>query len=74
MAKDTSLEKLGTVIRKLAKAKYKSNVAFATACDVQEATIRRVIAGKQNVSFKILGNICEALDIKMSDLLKEIGK
>jgi len=48
-------------------------VEFANVCDVNESTIRRILQGKQNISIKVLKRICEALDIKMSDLLKEVG-
>ena len=67
------LVKIGDYIGKKAKAKFKSNVEFANVCDVNESTIRRILRGQQNISIKVLKKICEALDIKMSDLLKEIG-
>lgn len=74
MSKDKDiLVKLGESIRKKAKNKYKSNVELANVCDVAESTIRRIIAGEQNISINVLKRICEALDIKMSDLLKEAG-
>lgn len=68
------LVKLGDYIGKKAKVKFKSNVEFAYVCDVSETTIRRILSGEQNISVKILERICEALEIKISDLLKEIGR
>jgi transcriptional regulator with XRE-family HTH domain len=70
--KDT-LALIGDYIGKKAKAKFKSNVEFANVSDVNESTIRRILRGEQNISLKVLKRICEALDIKMSDLLKETG-
>jgi DNA-binding Xre family transcriptional regulator len=67
------LAKIGDYIGKKASKKFKSNVEFANVCDVSEITIRRILAGKQNVSIKVLKQVCDALDIKMSDLLKDIG-
>lgn len=67
------LVKLADSIGKRAKVKFKSNVEFANVCDVNESTIRRILQGQQNISVKVLKRICEALEIKMSDLLKEIG-
>jgi DNA-binding Xre family transcriptional regulator len=64
---------IGDYIGEKAKTKFKSNVEFADVCDVNESTIRRILRGKQNISLKVLTRICEALDIKMSDLLKETG-
>lgn len=67
------LVKIGDYIGKRAKAKFKSNVEFANVCDVSEGTIRRILQGEQNISIKVLKRICEALEIKMSDLLRETG-
>jgi transcriptional regulator with XRE-family HTH domain len=67
------LVKIGDYIGKRAKVKFKSNVEFANVCDVNESTIRRILRGEQNVSIKVLKRICDSLDIKMSDLLKELG-
>ena len=67
------LVKLAESISKRAKAKFKSNVEFANVCDINESSIRRILQGKQNISIKVLKRICEALDVKMSDLLKEVG-
>jgi len=71
--KDDLLVKVGDYVRKRAKMKFKSNVDFASACDVTETTIRRILQGKQNISIKLLERICEALEIKMSDFLRETG-
>ena len=74
MAKEKDiLVRLSEVIQKKAMQKFSSNVEFANVCDVAESTIRRILAGQQNISLKVLKRICDALDIKMSDLLKEIG-
>lgn len=67
------LIQIADVINKKAKAKFKSNVEFANVCDVNESTIRRVLQGKQNISIKVLKRICDALEIKVSDLLNESG-
>jgi transcriptional regulator with XRE-family HTH domain len=67
------LLKIGDYIGEKAKIKFKSNVEFANVCDVSESTIRRILLGKQNLSIKLLKRICEALDMKMSELLKEVG-
>ena len=67
------LIKLADGIGKRAKTKFASNVEFANVCDVNESTIRRILQGKQNISVRVLKKICEALDVKMSDLLKETG-
>jgi len=74
MAKEKDiLIRIGDYINKKAKAKFKSNVEFANVCDVNESTIRRILQGEQNISIKVFKRICDALDIKMSDLLREVG-
>lgn len=70
--KDILLQ-IADIISKKAKTKFKSNVEFADVCDVNESTIRRVLQGKQNISLKVLKRICDKLDIKLSELFKEIG-
>jgi transcriptional regulator with XRE-family HTH domain len=65
---------LGNAIGKKAKAKFKTNVDFAFACDVDEKSIRRILNGEQNVSIMVMKRICSALEIKMSELLAEINQ
>lgn len=67
------LVKIGDYLGKKAKVKFKSNVEFANVSDVDEKTIRRILAGEQNLSIKVLKRICDALNIKLSDLFKEVG-
>ncbi|WP_298221154.1 helix-turn-helix transcriptional regulator [Flavobacterium sp.] len=66
------LIKLGGIISERAKAKFKTNLEFASACDIDEKSIRRILKGEQNFSIKIFQKICLALDIKMSELLSEM--
>jgi len=65
------LPKLGLIINERAKAKFKSNLEFASACDIDEKSIRRILKGQQNFSINIFLKICIALNIKMSELLAE---
>lgn len=67
------LVKLGKIIEAKAKTKFKTNLEFASACDIDEKSIRRILKGDQNFSIQIFSKICVALDVKMSDLLSEIN-
>lgn len=67
------LIQLGNNINARAKAKFKTNLEFASACEIDETSIRRILKGKQNFSIKIFLKICTALDIKMSELLSEVN-
>jgi DNA-binding Xre family transcriptional regulator len=69
---EEQLIQLGQLINDRAKAKFSNNLEFASACDIDEKSIRRILKGNQNFSITIFSKICSALDIKMSDLLKEI--
>lgn len=67
------LAKLGMVVSERAKTKFKSNLEFASACDIDEKSIRRILKGEQNFSIIIFMKICSALEIKMSELLSEVN-
>lgn len=69
---EEQLIQLGQIINNRAKAKYNSNLEFASACDIDEKSIRRILNGKQNFSINIFSKICSALVVKMSELLSEI--
>lgn len=74
MAKEATNSKLNDYIKRAAKKRYKSNLAFATACDIDEKTVRRIYSGEHNLSIKLLEKICEALEIKPSDIFRDIGR
>ncbi len=65
------LIKLAEIIRAKAKLKYKTNLEFASACEIDEKSVRRILKGEQNFSINIFFKICIALDTKMSTLLSE---
>ncbi|MBN8694091.1 MAG: helix-turn-helix transcriptional regulator [Bacteroidetes bacterium] len=74
MAKEKDiLVRIGDILQKKARQKYKSNVELANIANVSEGTIRRIFNGNQNTSVKLLKSVCSALDIKLSDLFKEVG-
>lgn len=73
MMSEEFLINLGQNISVRAKAKFNSNLEFASACDIDETSIRRILKGKQNFSINIFLKISNALDIKMSELLSELN-
>jgi DNA-binding Xre family transcriptional regulator len=72
--KNPTCVKIGNYLQKRIREKYKSNVEFANVCNVAESTIRRILAGEQNITIKVIEQICDVLEIKISDLFKEIGE
>jgi hypothetical protein len=69
---EEKLIQLGIIIKDKANSKFKNNLEFASACDIDEKSIRRIFKGKQNFSIFIFSKICNALNIKMSEMLNEI--
>jgi hypothetical protein len=69
---EEQLAKLGKLISEKAQFKFKNNLEFASACDIDEKSIRRILKGKQNFSINIFSKVCFALGVKMSELLSEI--
>lgn len=69
---EEQLVQLGQLINDRAKSKFSNNLEFASACDIDEKSIRRILNGKQNFSINIFSKICSALGVKMSELLSEI--
>lgn len=67
------LEDIAVIINREYPKKFKTKLEFAAAADVEETTIRRVLKGEQNLSLKLLQQICNAIDIKLADLFTEIG-
>jgi DNA-binding Xre family transcriptional regulator len=70
MAQDFQ-SKLAKAIKKRSKVLYVTNTDFAGACDIDESSIRRILNGQQNVTIKVLAQICVALEVKMSKLIAE---
>lgn len=67
------MEDIAVIINREYPKKFKTKLEFAAAADVEETTIRRVLKGEQNLSIKLLQQICNAIDIQLSDLFNEIG-
>jgi transcriptional regulator with XRE-family HTH domain len=70
---EEQLSRLGKLIGERAKSRFKSNLEFASACDIDEKSIRRILNGKQNFSIAIFSKISAVLGVKMSELLSEVG-
>lgn len=56
------------------RSKYKSNLDFALTCGVDEKTIRLIQQEKYNLSINLFQQICESQNVKMSQVLLEIGE
>lgn len=64
--------KLCRYIYKNFRLKYKSNRDFALSCGIDEKTVRLIQQEKYNLSLSKFKQICDAQNVRMSDILKEI--
>ena len=55
------------------RPKFKSNLEMAGVADVDEKTIRLILAGDYNLSLELFERICDAGKIKMSTVLRRVG-
>lgn len=56
------------------RPKYKSNRDFAIDCGIDEKTVRLIQQEKYNLSLLKFKQICDVQNVKMSDILQEIGE
>lgn len=63
------LKKLGKRIATIRKEKKITQVALGYACDLEKQNMSRIEAGNTNPTVLMLKNICEKLDITLSELL-----
>jgi hypothetical protein len=56
------------------RPKYKSNRDFSLTCEIDEKTGRLIQQENYNLSLKLFKQICDAQNVKMSDVLREIGE
>ena len=74
MVEDEFTSKLCNYIIKNFRSKYASNRDFALTCGIDEKTVRLIQQEKYNLSLKLFHQICESQNVKMSDVLREIGE
>lgn len=61
-------------IYKLFMEKFKGNKsAFARAAECRETTIRRILRNEQGISINLLFRISHALEVEITDLLKNLS-
>jgi hypothetical protein len=56
------------------RPKYKYNLDFSLTCEIDEKTGRLIQQENYNLSLKLFKQICDAQNVKMSDVLREIGE
>lgn len=72
MEKDSALIELGLVVKKIREQKGMSQTLLANQIGKDQPSINRLEKGKINPSYIYLLEICEGLEVKLSDLFKEL--
>ena len=64
--------KVGLKIKQLREERNITQLRFADKCDMEKNNIGRIENGRRNIKLFTLSRICNALDISMSEFLKEL--
>jgi plasmid maintenance system antidote protein VapI len=67
------LKEFGLFCEEEYKKHFKNKLDFAAAINVDERSIRRILKGEQNISFKILLDIAKVFNLTASALLERIN-
>ena len=62
----------GQTVRRLRLSKEKKKKKFADMCSLHRTYISDIELGKRNVSLENIDKMAEALDMRISDLFKEV--
>ena len=71
MSKKIFLANVGAKIRQVRSKKNMTQIELAVLCDFEKASMSRIESGRTNPTILTLKKISEALDIHISDLLKD---
>jgi transcriptional regulator with XRE-family HTH domain len=63
------LQKLGQKIERLSNEKFRTQMDFSAASNIDSRTIRRIIKCEQNPTIIILRKIANSLGIELHDLI-----
>ncbi|MCL2694150.1 MAG: helix-turn-helix domain-containing protein [Oscillospiraceae bacterium] len=64
----------GNIIKRLREKKGLSQEVLSGLADINRSYLSRVELGKSSPSLEVLYRLADALDVKMSDMLREIEK
>jgi transcriptional regulator with XRE-family HTH domain len=67
-------KEIGIKIRNLRKEKGLSQEALANLSDLDRTYIPSIERGERNISIEVIYKLCNALNIRISDLFKQIEK
>ena len=69
MEKNIAFTRIGMNIRDIREEKNISQQDLAAACNFEKSNMSRIEAGRTNLTIGTLLKICEALDVKLKDIV-----
>ena len=69
---ENTIKLIAQNIKKIRQSKGLSVQEVAYRCDIERSNLSRLEAGKTNMTIKTLCLICNALNIQIKDVIKEI--
>ena len=69
MDKKIALVRIGMNIRKIRSEKNISQQDMAALCNFEKSNMSRIEAGRTNLTIGTLLKICEALEVKLADIV-----
>jgi len=69
MDKKKALVRIGMNIRKIRNEKNISQQDMAALCNFEKSNMSRIEAGRTNLTIGTLLKICEALEVKLADIV-----
>ena len=69
MDKKIALVRIGMNIRKIRNEKWISQQDLAALCNFEKSNMSRIEAGRTNLTIGTLLKICEALEVKLADIV-----
>ena len=69
MDKKSALVRIGANIRKIREEKCISQQDLAAVCNFEKSNMSRIEAGRTNLTVGTLLKICEALNVKLADVV-----
>ncbi len=71
MTEDDFIQFVGSNIRRIRIEQKLTQVELANRCDFEKPNMRRIEAGKNNLTLKSLYKIAEALDVPIENLIRK---
>ena len=69
---ETTIKTIAQNIKRIRQSKKLSVQEVAYRCDIERSNLSRLEAGKTNMTIKTICLICSVLNVKLSDVIKDL--